>query len=150
MYEPIKDASGDIGVFGHGYTYSGHPVSCAVALKTLEIYERDNIFDHVNEISSHFQARAQKLAELDYVGEVRGIGLICGIEMVSNKETKALFNPVGSAGKIIAKKCQDNGLIIRAIGDVIALCPPLVISVDEINELFDILENSIKQSFKHL
>lgn len=150
MYEPIKEASGDIGIFGHGYTYSGHPVSCAVALKTIEIYERDNIFNHVNEISSHFQERAKKLEELDYVGEVRGIGLICGIEMVSNKSTKALFNPVGSAGKIIARKCQDNGLIVRAIGDVIALCPPLVISLDEVNELFDILESSIKQSFEYL
>jgi 4-aminobutyrate--pyruvate transaminase len=70
--------------------------------------------------------------------------------MVSNKATKALFNPVGSAGKIIARKCQDNGLIVRAIGDVIALCPPLVITLDEVNELFDILESSIKQSFEYL
>jgi len=150
MYEPIKDASGDIGIFGHGYTYSGHPVSCAVALKTLEIYERDKIFDHVNNISTHFQDRANKLMNLDYVGEVRGIGLICGIEMVSDKASKAMFNPIGSAGKIIAKICQDNGLIVRAIGDVIALCPPLVISHDEIDELFDILEKSIKQSFEYL
>ena len=87
---------------------------------------------------------------LDYVGEVRGVGLICGIEMVSDKATKAMFNPIGSAGKIIAKICQDNGLIVRAIGDVIALCPPLVISLDEIDELFDILEKSIKQSFEYL
>jgi len=150
MYEPIKEASGDIGIFGHGYTYSGHPVSCAVALKTLEIYERDNVFDHASKVSSHFQNRAQKLLELDYVGEVRGIGLICGIEMVSNKASKKMFDPIGSAGKIIAKICQDNGLIVRAIGDVIALCPPLIISHDEIDELFDILEISIQQSFEYL
>ena len=150
MYEPIKDASGDIGIFGHGYTYSGHPVSCAVALKTIEIYERDKVFDHVNDISTYFQQRAQKLSELDYVGEVRGVGLICGIEMVANKKTKSLFDPIGSAGKIIAKKCQDNGLIVRAIGDVIALCPPLVINIAEIDELFDILEKSIKNSFEYL
>ena len=150
IYNPIKEASGDIGIFGHGYTYSGHPVSCAVALKTIEIYERENIFEHVNEISSYFQSRAQKLEDLDFVGEVRGIGLICGIEMVANKSTKAFFEPVGSAGKIIAKMCQDNGLIVRAIGDVIALCPPLVITRNEIDELFDILEKSIKQSFEYL
>lgn len=150
MYEPIKDASGEIGIFGHGYTYSGHPVSCAVALKTLEIYERDNIFEHVNNVSSYFQNRAKKLLELDFVGEVRGIGLICGIEMVSNKSTKQMFEPFGSAGKIIAKICQENGLIVRAIGDVIALCPPLIISYEEIDELFDILEISIKQSFEYL
>ena len=150
IYDPIKEASGDIGIFGHGYTYSGHPVSCAVALKTIEIYERDNIFLHVNEISPYFQSRAQKLLDLDFVGEVRGVGLICGIEMVSNKLSKAFFEPVGSAGKIIAKICQDNGLIVRAIGDVIALCPPLVITRNEVDELFDILEKSIKQSFEYL
>lgn len=150
MYEPIKDASGDIGIFGHGYTYSGHPVACAVALKTLEIYERDNVFNHVNNISEYFQERAQRLLELDYVGEVRGVGLICGIEMVSDKNTKSLFEPIGSAGKIIAKICQNNGLIVRAIGDVIALCPPLIISLEEIDELFDILEKSIKESFEYL
>ena len=150
MYEPIKDASGDIGIFGHGYTYSGHPVACAVALKTLEIYERDNVFNHVNNISEYFQERAQRLLDLDYVGEVRGVGLICGIEMVSDKNTKSLFEPIGSAGKIIAKICQNNGLIVRAIGDVIALCPPLIISLEEIDELFDILEKSIKESFEYL
>ncbi len=150
MYEPIKDASGDIGIFGHGYTYSGHPVACAVALKTLEIYERDNVFNHVNNISEYFQKRAQRLLDLDYVGEVRGVGLICGIEMVSDKNTKSLFEPIGSAGKIIAKICQNNGLIVRAIGDVIALCPPLIISLEEIDELFDILEKSIKESFEYL
>lgn len=150
MYEPIKDASGDIGIFGHGYTYSGHPVACAVALKTLEIYERDNVFNHVNNISEYFQERAQRLLELDYVGEVRGVGLICGIEMVSDKNTKSLFEPIGSAGKIIAKICQNNGLIVRAFGDVIALCPPLIISLEEIDELFDILEKSIKESFEYL
>ena len=149
MYEPIKDASGDIGIFGHGYTYSGHPVACAVALKTLEIYERDNVFNHVNNISEYFQERAQRLLDLDYVGEVRGVGLICGIEMVSDKNTKSLFEPIGSAGKIIAKICQNNGLIVRAIGDVIALCPPLIISLEEIDELFDILEKSIKESLPY-
>ena len=144
MYEPIKDASGDIGIFGHGYTYSGHPVACAVALKTLEIYERDNVFNHVNNISEYFQERAQRLLDLDYVGEVRGVGLICGIEMVSDKNTKSLFEPIWSAWKIIAKICQNNGLIVRAIGDVIALCPPLIISLEEIDELFDILESLSK------
>ena len=119
-------------------------------MKTIEIYERDNIFLHVNEISPYFQSRAQKLLDLDFVGEVRGVGLICGIEMVSNKLSKAFFEPVGSAGKIIAKICQDNGLIVRAIGDVIALCPPLVITRNEVDELFDILEKSIKQSFEYL
>ncbi len=108
LYDPIKDASGDIGIFGHGYTYSGHPVSCAVALKTLEIYKRDKIFDHVASVSDHFQSRVNKLNSFESVGEARGIGLICGIELVSNKSSKEGFTPMGSAGRVVAKICQDE------------------------------------------
>jgi len=143
LYDPIKDASGDIGIFGHGYTYSGHPVSCAVALKTLEIYERDKIFDHVLTVSDHFQSRVNKLNSFESVGEARGVGLICGIELVSNKASKEGFTPIGSAGRVVAKICQDEGLIVRAIGDVIAMCPPLIITKNQIDEMFDIFELSL-------
>lgn len=143
LYDPIKDASGDIGIFGHGYTYSGHPVSCAVALKTLEIYERDKIFDHVVTVSDHFQSRVNKLNSFESVGEARGVGLICGIELVSNKASKEGFTPIGSAGRVVAKICQDEGLIVRAIGDVIAMCPPLIITKNQIDEMFDIFELSL-------
>ena len=146
LYDPIKDASGDIGIFGHGYTYSGHPVSCAVALKTIEIYERDNIFAHVDSISEHFQSRVKKLQDYASVGEARGVGLICGIELVSDKSTKKGFEPLGSAGKIVAKTCQDDGLIVRAIGDVIAMCPPLIITKEQVDEMFDIFEIALKKS----
>ena len=146
LYDPIKDASGDIGIFGHGYTYSGHPVSCAVALKTIEIYERDNIFAHVDSITEHFQSRVKKLQDYASVGEARGVGLICGIELVSDKSTKKGFEPLGSAGKIVAKTCQDDGLIVRAIGDVIAMCPPLIITKEQVDEMFDIFEIALKKS----
>ena len=146
LYEPIKEASGDIGIFGHGYTYSGHPVACAVALKTLEIYERDRVFEHVGSVSSHFQLRANKLSNFDSVGEVRGVGLICGIDLVSNKKTKTGFSPIGSAGRAVAQACQNEGLIVRAIGDVIALCPPLVITKEQIDEMFDMFEIALKKA----
>ena len=125
IFEPIKHASGDVGVFAHGYTYSGHPVSCAVALKTLEIYERTKLFSHVSEVSAHFQNRVAKLASYDYVGEARGVGLVAGIELVKDKETKENFEPYGKIGMLLADACQKNGLIVRAIGDVIAICPLL-------------------------
>jgi 4-aminobutyrate--pyruvate transaminase len=146
LYDPIKDASGDIGIFGHGYTYSGHPVACAVALKTLEIYERDKIFEHVASISDYFQARVKKLNSFESVGEARGVGLICGIELVSDKATKAGFAPMGSAGRVVAKTCQDEGLIVRAIGDVIAMCPPLIITTNQIDEMFDMFELALKKA----
>ena len=148
IFEPIKHASGDVGVFAHGYTYSGHPVSCAVALKTLEIYERTKLFSHVSEVSIHFQNRVAKLASYDHVGEARGVGLVAGIELVKDKETKENFEPYGKIGMLLADACQKNGLIVRAIGDVIAICPPLIITESQIDELFDILETSIEEVFK--
>ena len=149
IFEPIKHASGDVGVFAHGYTYSGHPVSCAVALKTLEIYERTKLFSHVSEVSIYFQNRVAKLASYDYVGEARGVGLVAGIELVKDKETKENFEPYGKIGMLLADACQKNGLIVRAIGDVIAICPPLIITESQIDELFDILEASIEEVFKN-
>ena len=148
IFEPIKHASGDVGVFAHGYTYSGHPVSCAVALKTLEIYERTKLFSHVSEVSVHFQSRVAKLSSYDHVGEARGVGLVAGIELVKDKETKENFDPYGKKGMLLADVCQKNGLIVRAIGDVIAICPPLIITESQIDELFDILEASIEEVFK--
>jgi len=148
IFEPIKHASDDVGVFAHGYTYSGHPVSCAVALKTLEIYERTQLFSHVSDVSACFQNRVAKLSSYDHVGEARGIGLIAGIELVKDKETKENFEPYGKTGMLLADACQKNGLIVRAIGDVIAICPPLIITESQIDELFDILEVSIEEVFK--
>ena len=150
IFEPIKKASNDVGVFGHGYTYSGHPVACAVALKTIEIYEELNLFSHVVKVTPKFQDRLNKLGSYNCVGEARGIGLIAALEIVKDKETKQNFEPYGKIGKKIAETCQKNGLIVRAIGDVIALCPPLIITETQIDEMFDILENSLTEVEKTL
>ena len=150
IFEPIKRASNDVGVFGHGYTYSGHPVACAVALKTLEIYEELNLFSHVEKIAPKFQERVNKLGTFEFVGEARGIGLIAALEIVKNKGTKENFDPYGKVGKQIAEICQKNGLIVRAIGDVIAICPPLIITEEQVDEMFDILEASLTEFKKSL
>ena len=150
IFEPIKKASNEVGVFGHGYTYSGHPVACAVALRTLEIYEELNLFSHVVKITPKFQERVNKLGTFEFVGEARGIGLIAALEIVKNKDTKENFDPYGKAGKQIAEICQKNGLIVRAIGDVIAICPPLIITEEQVNEMFDILEASLAEFEKSL
>ena len=150
IFEPIKKASNDVGVFGHGYTYSGHPVACAVALKTLEIYEELNLFSHVEKIAPKFQERVNKLGTFEFVGEARGIGLIAALEIVKNKGTKENFDPYGKVGKQIAEICQKNGLIVRAIGDVIAICPPLIITEEQVDEMFDILEASLTEFKKSL
>jgi 4-aminobutyrate--pyruvate transaminase len=150
IFEPIKKASNEVGVFGHGYTYSGHPVACAVALRTLEIYEELNLFSHVVKITPKFQERVNKLGTFEFVGEARGIGLIAALEIVKNKDTKENFDPYGKVGKQIAEICQKNGLIVRAIGDVIAICPPLIITEEQVDEMFDILEASLNEFEKSL
>ena len=150
IFEPIKKASNDVGVFGHGYTYSGHPVACAVALKTLEIYEELNLFSHVEKIAPKFQERVNKIGTFEFVGEARGVGLIAALEIVKNKGTKENFDPYGKVGKQIAEICQKNGLIVRAIGDAIALCPPLIITEEQVDEMFDILEASLTEFKKSL
>ncbi len=137
MYVPILDASRKLGTFGHGYTYSGHPVCTAVGLKTLEIYKRDQIFERAARLAPKFQAKLQSFADHPLVGEVRGVGMIGALEFVSNKATKAGFNPPGSIGTYCFERCHVHGLIPRNVGDGIAFCPPLIITEAQIDEIFD-------------
>jgi 4-aminobutyrate--pyruvate transaminase len=140
----IEEESGRIGTFGHGYTYSGHPVAAAVALKTIEIYEQRDIIGHVRRVAPLFQKRLAKLGEHPLVGEAKGVGLIGGIEIVADKKTKKSFGPAQTAAVKIGKFVEDEGVIARPLlGDRIALCPPLVINEDEINELFDRFERGL-------
>ncbi len=136
--EVLVGNSGKIGTFGHGNTYSGHPVGCAVALKTMEIYRRENILGHVRKVSPRFIMRLEKLMEHPLVGDARGAGLIGGVEIVRDKATKAQFD----AKKAVAAKttafAQEEGLITRPLaGDRVAFCPPLIITEAEIDEMFD-------------
>lgn len=137
-YEAMLEESRKIGTFGHGFTYSGHPVGCAIALKTLEIYKRDRIVEHAAAMSPRFLARLNALAEHPLVGDARGVGLIGGIEIVRDKATKAQFDAKqGVAARIVAL-AQEEGLIVRPLmGDRVAFCPPLIIREPEIDELFD-------------
>jgi len=144
VYEILVDQSRKIGTFGHGNTYAGHPVGCAVAVRTLEIYQRDRIIDHVRAISPAFQRRLGRLAEHPLVGEARGVGLIGGVELVKDKDSKAQFEvKKGVAAKSVAF-AQDEGVILRAMGgDRVAFCPPLVITEAEIDEMFDRYERAL-------
>ena len=147
MYQAALEESRKIGTFGHGFTYSGHPVSCAVALKTLEIYERDDIIGHVRAVSPAFTSRLAALGDHPLVGQARGIGLIGGLELVADKGQRRSF----PASLGLAAKCAalalDEGLMIRALGgDVLALCPPLVINEDEIGQMFDAVERTLERA----
>ena len=143
MYAPMVEASGQVGLFGHGFTYSGHPVSAAVALRTLQIYEERSLYAHVRTVAPQFQARLNALASHPLVGDTRGIGLVGGCELVQNKATKAAFDAKRAVGAKCMQLCQERGLIVRAIGDVIALCPPFIVTPDQIDEIFTLLAQGL-------
>lgn len=144
MYEPMIAASEEVGVFGHGYTYSGHPVACASALKTLEIYERDGLYDNAATQGEHLQSRLAELMEYEQVGEVRGAGLIGAIELVEHRDSKA---PDAALAKKVTLAAQENGLIVRNVaGNAIAVCPPLIINREQVDEMIDKLKLSLEQT----
>jgi 4-aminobutyrate--pyruvate transaminase len=147
IYETISDFSSINNVFGHGYTYSGHPVAAAVALETIKIFKDENIIGHVKEISEKFNTKIEQLNVHSIIGNARSIGLIGAIELVQNKKNKTYFDPKIGIGSRIVKNAQKNGLIVRALqGDIVALCPPLIINNKEVDILFNKFNKSIKDT----
>ncbi|MGB1238582.1 MAG: aminotransferase [Pseudomonadales bacterium] len=135
IYDAMVDPSTKAGVFGHGYTYSGHPVACAVALKTLDIYQRDHIFEHAASVGEYLQAQLATLCEHPLVGEVRGKGMIGAIELVANKTTGQAFSD-GAVGAYAQRACEKHGLIIRVVaGSSLAFCPPLIFTRAQVDEM---------------
>ncbi len=137
MVEAIADASAEVGVFGHGFTYSGHPVCAEVALKVLEIYERRQLFAHAAALAPRFQEGLRRFEGHSIVGEARGIGLIGAIELEAAPELRQTFDPKAGIGAFCAKRAEAHGLIVRPLGDTLAFCPPLVITEAEIEQVFE-------------
>ena len=140
IYQGLEHGSAKSGWFGHGTTYAGHPVSCAVALKVLDLIKTRNIEAHVNRVAPVFAKRLDMFKDHPYVGEVRHIGLMGAIEFVANPKTKAPFQPKGSFAKAVRDRAEEKHHIIcrtLAGGDSCAFSPPLIITETEINEMFD-------------
>jgi 4-aminobutyrate--pyruvate transaminase len=136
IYQAVADNSAKIGSFGHGFTASGHPVATAVAMENLDIFEERDLVGHVAGLSPHFLKHVHGFAGRPLVGETRGVGFLGAIELVANKETKAPFAKPGSVGPRLQDLAQEEGLVIRGIGEIMAFCPPLIISEAEIDEMF--------------
>jgi len=149
LSEIIEQESGRIGTFGHGFTYTGHPVSSAVALKTIELYQERDIVGHVRDVTPRFAKRIAKLGEHPLVGEAVSVGLIGAIELVSDKKTKAGFDPAKAVAATVFGFAQEEGVISRPLlGDRMAFCPPLIISETEIDELFDRFERGLNRGLE--
>ncbi|MDJ0876994.1 MAG: aminotransferase [Halieaceae bacterium] len=150
FYEALVEPSAQVGVFGHGYTYSGHPVACAVASKVIDIYQRERLFEHAAEVGGYLQQQLRKFADHPLVGEVRGMGMIAALELVANRETRQAFDG-NAVGGFCQQRCQDNGLLVRAMaGNAIALCPPLILSRTQADELVDKLGRALDATLDHV
>jgi 4-aminobutyrate--pyruvate transaminase len=137
MYEPFIEQSGEVGTFGHGFTYSGHPVCAAVALRNLELMEERQTFAHAAAMGEIFQARLRDFADHPLVGEARGVGLLGAIELVADKPSRQAFDPKQAVGAYCMGRCEANGLLVRSLGDSLAFCPPLIIDEAQVDEIFD-------------
>ncbi|SNB77808.1 4-aminobutyrate---pyruvate transaminase [Arboricoccus pini] len=151
VYEAVKEFNKQGGAFGHGFTNSGHPVGVAVALEALKIYEEMNVVDHVRAMGQRLRSHFADMAtRFPMIGDVRGEGLMLGIELVADRETRQPFAPELLAGQNFDRIAYDNGLIGRCMGDTLGFSPPLIIEADEIDQVADLCEKSLKQLQVHL
>ena len=147
MFQALAKESHEIGSFGHGFTYSGHPVPAAVAIETLKIYDEERVLDHVQDVGPHLQSELRRrFAGHEMVGEVRGMGLMAAMELVADKETHANFDTKAWVGKRLVKLMEQNGVIGRfCSNDSLVFSPPLIITRAEIDEMLDGVEASLSE-----
>lgn len=143
MVDALESQSAKIGTFGHGYTYGGHPLGCALGVKAIEIYQKRDILGRVRALAPRFAERIARFAEHPLVGNTRSKGLVGGIELVADKTTKRPFDPKKGVAAQVVSFLQARGAILRAIGDTVAICPPMIISEAELDELFDRLDGAL-------
>jgi len=140
-------ASQMAGEFPHGFTAGGHPVGCAIALKAIDVIINEGLLDNVRAISPYFHKRLNEFNEYDNIGETRGIGLMAALEMVKDKDTKEPFGANLNMGDKVANLSIDNGLICRPLGPAIVLCPQFIITKSQIDDMFDMLHDTLKKVF---
>ncbi|EEE56165.1 hypothetical protein OsJ_05081 [Oryza sativa Japonica Group] len=141
----IHSHSNKLGTFAHGFTYSGHPVSCAVALEALKIYRERDIPGHVTHVAQRFQEGIKAFAAgSPIVGETRGVGLLIATEFTDNKSPYELFPFEWGVGEIFGQECKKRGMMVKVLGNLIAMSPPLIITREEIDKLVSIYGEALK------
>jgi len=143
-------ASDDDRFFAAGYTYTGHPVACAAALKNIEILEREKLFDNVNETGVYFEEQLQSLLDLPIVGDIRGRKFMMCVVNVCNKETREFFPPEVNIGKRISNRAEELGLIVRPIVDLNIMSPPLTMTRDDVDFVVSTLRRAIEMTMDDL
>ena len=136
------------GEFFHGYTYSGHPVACAVALENIRIMQDEKLIEHVAAITPYVEEKIGALRDHPIVGEVRIKGLIGAIELVRDKQTRARFDDLGRVGGMCRDRCFDNNLVMRACWDTMVFSPPLCITEAEVDEWADLTRKALDATYE--
>ncbi|MCY4335410.1 MAG: aminotransferase [Litoreibacter sp.] len=147
LTDKLQDASDAIEEFPHGFTASGHPVGCAVALKAIDIILNEGLMENVRTLTPKFEAGLQRLLDHPNIGEARGKGLMGAVEAVRDKATKTPFEGHLSVSERIANTCTDHGLICRPLGQAVVLCPAFVMTEPQMDEMFEKLELALRQVF---
>ncbi len=150
LIQQLAGKEADTGMFANGFTYSGHPVVCAAGLKNLEIMGRDNFMEHVREVGPYFQARLRELTDIPIVGEIRGMGLMACVECALDGDTQDPLEVGYDVGARIDRHCQALGLIVRPLGPMCVMSPPLIITKAQIDELVGILRKGIEAAMAEL
>ena len=150
IYDAAVTQSEKIGVFGHGFTNSAHPVCAAVALETLNIYEDRDIVGHVQRVGPLLQDALRRFADHPLVGDVRGLGLIAGVELVEDKATRTPFPAERGVGALFTRHAEENDLLLRVRDHVVPFCPPLIIEEDEITLLVERFEAALEATWAAL
>jgi len=137
VFEAIADESNKVGVLGHGFTGGGHPVVCAVASETIRIIEEENLVEHARKMGAYMVEGLKRYESHPLVAEVRGVGLLAAVELVTDKESKVALEKPGQLGAIAGRLAAQNGFITRNIVDAMAFCPPLTIKKNELDDLLE-------------
>ncbi|QUW04010.1 adenosylmethionine--8-amino-7-oxononanoate transaminase [Chloracidobacterium validum] len=145
IYAAFLGEAGDFKTFFHGHTYTGNPLACAAALANLALFEQNNTLQHVRAIANYLAEQMDRLRPLRLVGDIRQRGLMVGIELVADRATRTPFPPEQLVGYHVTNRCRDYGVLLRPLGNVIVLMPPLAVSTAQIDELIDALQTVLTE-----
>ena len=147
LADRVQAAAEAIEEFPHGFTASGHPVGCAIALKAIDVVMNEGLAENVNRLSPRLEAGLAEIAKHPNIGELRGVGFMWALEAVRDRATKTPFDGSLSVSERIANTCTDMGLICRPLGQSIVLCPPFILTEPQMDEMFDKLDRALKKVF---
>ena len=131
--------------FFHGHSYTGNALGCAAALANLKIFEEENVLERVRASAAHLERRLAELSELPAVGDVRQRGLMAGVELVRDRDTRERFEAADRIGHLVCTAMRKRGVILRPLGDTVVVMPPLSVTTDEIDLLVDALGACIRE-----